>query len=309
MTAASYDLSDRDAVDAALSDLRGYWKFWSSCLLRSAKLPTLRGLIITRRTPELRHNIERFFEQIGDVTTLVRHDRRQEAPPYPRGGFLVPEKLIGKVIDYYLRLNRIVALLEPADPLRNQHNLNILFNNASEVWAEVVGAGFDASDLQRGDLSPHEVFSIALGDNGRIRRFHQVFQADSANYADSKLARREKVRRKLNSSPTQQLADAIRLGLQRGQQAVRDQVICPENYEPIPRELIHRTINAIFQSNIIDTFRRNTGVSFPLNFSTSFIGASARQVYWDIVSPHLKFTGLALRGTRCRREPHFTTFR
>lgn len=309
MKAASYDLSDRNALDAALFDLRGYWKFWSNCLLRSAALPTLRGLIITGRTRGLRHDIQRFFEQIGETTALVRHDRNRETPPYPRGGFLVTQELVDEVIDHYLRLDRIIALLEPADPLQNGYNINVLFQSASDVWAEITGPGFDASDLQRGDLSPHEVFAISLGSDGRIRQSQQVFRADRSVYEDSKRTRRDKLRRKLKSSPTARLAAAIRRGLLRGRrQTLSARMSCPEEYQPISREVVHRTIKAIVRSNAIDAFRQNTGVWFPLNFATSFVGTGARQVYWDIVSPQLKFADLAVGARQCRGRPPFAGF-
>jgi hypothetical protein len=207
----------------------------------------------------------------------------------------VPEELIDKVIDYYLGLDRIVGLFEPADPLENGYNINVLFQNASDVWAEITGPGFDASDLQRGDISPHEVFAISLGNNGRIRRSQQVYQADNFTYQESKQARRDKVRRKINNAPTPTLAVAIRRGLLRGRgQRVRARVTCPQEYQPISRELVHRTIRAIVRSGVIDAFQQKTGVWFPLNFATSFIETGARQVYWDIVSPQLKFAGLAV---------------
>jgi hypothetical protein len=309
VTPASYNLSDRNALDAALSDLRGYWKFWSSCLLQTAALPTLRGLIITRRTRSLKQDIRRFLEEIDEVTALFRHDRKREAPPYPRGGFLVPEELIDKVVDYYLGLDRIVALFEPADPLRNGYNINVLFQSELEIWAEITGPGFDASDLQRGDLSPHEVFAISLGEDGQIRRSQQVYRADNSIYDDSKRTRRDKVRRTMKNVPTPTLATAIRRGLLRGgRQRVRAQSSYPKEYQPIPRELVHRTIKAIVRSSAIDAFRQNTGVWFPLNFATSFVGTGDRQVYWDIVSPELKFAGLAVGAMQSHCGPNSQDF-
>ncbi len=163
-----YDLQNEESLDAAISDLKGFWKLWSACLLQSVSLPTLRGMIVTRRYPEIHEQLHSFLEEVEATTALIRHDIQNESPPHPRGGFLASEHLLPEILDFFFGLNRIVAVYEPADPLLNSYNLNALFESATDVWVEVLGPGFDASDLQRGDLSPHEVFSIALAADGKV---------------------------------------------------------------------------------------------------------------------------------------------
>jgi hypothetical protein len=54
-------------------------------------------------------------------------------------------------------------------------------------------------------------------------------------------------------------------------------------------------LSAIVESGVINRFLDSTGVSFPLNFCTSMVDHGKRQVFWDIVSPALKYQGLRLR--------------
>jgi hypothetical protein len=112
---------------------------------------------------------------------------------------------LDEVITHFLELNRIVAIYEPADPLLNGHNLNLLFESKSSVWAEIIGPGFDASDLQRGDFSPHEVFSISLSATGCVERAKLVRRVTVGEYKRSREERMIKIAIKLRDSPHPQL--------------------------------------------------------------------------------------------------------
>lgn len=213
MNVPIYDLRKPEDLNTALRDLRGFWKFWSACLLSSCGLPTLRGIIITRPYLEMRDDIIRFLNEVGSESALIRHDKRLEAPPHPRGGFLVGKDLIEEAIGFFFKLERIVAVYEPADPLLNTYNINLMFESDREVWIDVVGPGFDASDLQRGDLSPHESFSVALSPEGVVSDLKLVRRVDQGTYNESLASRKEKIKSKLESSPTPGLALRIRAEL------------------------------------------------------------------------------------------------
>jgi len=293
-----YDLTAAADLDAALHDLRGYWKFWSACLLQKVSLPTLAGLILTRPDPQLHEQLHGFLKRIDARTVLIRHDVQNEVPPYPRGGFVVSERLLPYVLDFFFGLRRIVAAYEPADPLLNSYNLNLLFESAAEVLVEVVGPGFDASDLQRGDLSPHEVFSIVISGDGKVARLKRANGVDKKTYQESRQLRLKKIQRKFEQSPTPELARLIREDLkfpstvEEYLEKLRSPLSQTELYVPISETLVAHTVTAIVNSGVIKLFQGETGVGFPLNFSTSLIDEGKRQVYWDIVSPKLKFQGL-----------------
>jgi len=96
-----YDLRNPKELNAALQDLRGFWKLWSACLLSSCGLPTLAGIIFTRSYPEIKEDGVCFLHELGPEQVLIRHDKRPEAPPHPRGGFLVGEALLQDTIDFF----------------------------------------------------------------------------------------------------------------------------------------------------------------------------------------------------------------
>ncbi len=234
----------------------------------------------------------------GPAVALIRHDKRPESPPHPRGGFLVGETLLPEVIQYFIRLGRIVAVYEPSDPLLNGYNLNLLFESASELVVEVLGPGFDASDLQRGDLSPHESWSVAVSSRKTILDMKLIHRTTEGSYKQSLQTRRQKIKRKLESSPTPELARKIQkeLDIPDDLESYLDRIESPllesEGYRPVAESVIENTIRTITGSDVLAVYRNETGVGFPLLTSTSFVDRGTRQVFWDIVSPALKFEGL-----------------
>lgn|GEM_PF-3545632 len=293
-----YHLRKPDDLKAALTDLRGFWKLWSMCVLSICGLPTLSGAIITRGYPGLLNDLHILLEEMGSKVSLIRHDKRPEAPPHPRGGFLVGQSLLHEVVGFFFALDRIVAVHEKADPLLNMHNMNLLFESIGEVLVEVIGPGFDASDLQRGDLSPHEVFSVNLSANEAISKVTLVRRIDQISYGESVRCRKAKITKNLNSSPTRDLARKIRedLGIPSDLEAYLEDIDSPlchfQNYQPLPESLLHDTVAKVMKSHILARYSELSGAKFPINISTSVINRGGRQVFWDIVSPALKFEGL-----------------
>lgn len=267
-------------------------------MLNSCGLPTLRGVIITGWYPKMDDDLHCFMRVVGSSTVLIRHDKRPETPPYPRGGFLARESLLQDVIGYFLELGRIVAVYEKADPLLNMHNMNILFESDREAWVEVVGPGFDASDLQRGDLSPHEIFSVSLSAAQEVSKVTLTRRVDRADYEQSVHTRIDKITRKFNSTPTNELALKIRedMGIPDDMEAYLREIDSPlchfQRYQPVSQALMRDTVTKIVKSRVLVHYSELTGAKFPINFSTSLVNRGAKLVFWDIVSPSLKFEGL-----------------
>lgn len=268
------------------------------CLLSTSGLPTLRGGVFTRLNSEIGGYLNSLLDEVNSTVALIRHDKHPEAPGHPRGGFLVGRELLQEVIEFFFDQDRIVAVYEMADPLLNGHNLSLLFESNSEVWIEVVGPGFDASDLQRGDVSPHETFSVRLSAEREIAELILSQRIDQKDYEESVRIRRSKIKTKLASSPTPELAWRIRENL-----AIPDDVdahleridspLCRlQTYRPIPETLVQDTIRRIIESRVIERYCAETGAQFPLVISTSLVNRGSKQVFWDIVSPALKFERL-----------------
>jgi hypothetical protein len=214
------------------------------------------------------------------TTALIRHDTIRESPPYPRGGFLVREHELPAMLLWYFDRARIVALYEPLNPEQNGYNINLLFLSSTDAVAEVVGPGFDASDLQRGDLSPHETFDVYVPNDIAHVGIRLSSRISKRDYRNSVQFRREKLFRK-----------AAELARNFGWPDAQKSQQCPSiprTYCPIDVQLLRKIISSVISSGVIERFRAWTGVGFPLNFSSSFV-AGGRHLYWDIVSPALKY--------------------
>jgi hypothetical protein len=60
----------------------------------------------------------------------------------------------------------IAVLLEPASPYQDQYSLvGVTITDEARLIVEIVGPGFDASDILRGDLGPHERWEVVLGSS------------------------------------------------------------------------------------------------------------------------------------------------
>ena len=57
--------------------------------------------------------------------------------------------------------NTLLWLLEPINRLRNDYGINLYFQH-DECTIEIVGKGFDVSDLNRGQISPHQIIITEL---------------------------------------------------------------------------------------------------------------------------------------------------
>jgi hypothetical protein len=112
-------------------------------------------------------------------------------------------------------------------------------------------------------------------------------------------SRKEKIIKKLNSSPSDELARKIRedFKIPNDLEAYLKEIDSPlchfKNYEPVPQALLRDTVKRIMRSNVLARYTELSGAKFPINFSTSQVNKGSRLVFWDIVSPSLKFEGLS----------------
>ena len=276
-----YDLDQPQHLSMALEELRGYWKLWSACLLKSVSLPTPRGIILCRIN-SVQRRLQEFLGRNDVTTALIRHDRQNEAPPYQRGGFLVPQERLLTTVRSFLSEGRIVAVYEPFNRLENGYNLNLLFQSIDEVLIEIAGPGFDASNLQRGDITPHEVLNVELSGSGSIRAIAVVRRTTNEEYRRSVRTRIDKFQ-EFSSTWQNQSKD----------QSLCSSLLQTQEYRPVPRSLLIESITAIVESRFIQRFDELTGVGLPLNISTSYVNRGKRQVFWDATGPSLKFQGLS----------------
>jgi hypothetical protein len=149
--------------------LDGFHKAKSVVELRLLGLPTADGVFLKHWSDEARLAMCEFAIDHGCASVLFRHDRRRETHLAPRGGYLVPLQLVESETIRFACDSRLVMWLEPLCPYCDQYSLNALFDwTNGRLTIEIVGPGFDAGDLNRGDTSPHETYVFPLSRQGRL---------------------------------------------------------------------------------------------------------------------------------------------
>jgi phosphohistidine swiveling domain-containing protein len=276
------------AAEAKLAATRfaSYRKLRSWLLLREANLPTPRGVIISEWGTKTSSDLTRWARGLGIDRLLLRSDRVAEDGAYPRGGFLVSLDDIEMESRWFLEQGRIVFLMEPYSPFDDLYSFSVrLSDTRAEV--EVVGAGFDASDLKRGDESPHERLLLARSRSGLTISHRNV--VSPRRYKPSWERRCRKVGR-LIAGRDISLDDAAA-----GLSAVRrlpvtGETLLLENsdrYTPIPDRLLLPAVSlyAAAASRSRQLARAGAVVS------ASFVGRSATLIFWDVCWPELKYEG------------------
>jgi hypothetical protein len=136
-----------------------YPKWNSMCLLRAMGAETLEAALIdplytTPTASEIGSILARFASLIGTDKVMIRTDVRREVKEYIRGGNSY--RLADAVMHAtdILSAGRAVILLEPTNRFTNQATISIGVDASGDWRAEILGAGFDASDLQRGGTPP-----------------------------------------------------------------------------------------------------------------------------------------------------------
>ena len=128
----------------------------------------------------------------------------------------------------------LALLLEPASPYRDQYSFaGVTIPDQDKLVIEVVGPGFDASDILRSDLSPHERWEVKIDFTARtpssnvIVSLNQIALVTQENYEESVQLRLAKIGSRLTSPafPDSDLRDdKARLAelIQKGTSFLRD---------------------------------------------------------------------------------------
>jgi hypothetical protein len=268
--------SDLDAIEAAFPP---YLKLRSICWLLRLGVRTPEGVVLADRSEHAiaaaidcaqSHNWARF---------LLRHDSPSDQPRPVQGGFLVEISELGPWTARFVH-GGVCILLEPFDAIRNGYNLSWLIERSATL-VELVGPGFDASDLQRGQIQPHEIRSVDLDS----KRFGPPKLIAAHDYRHSVAHRERKIwwkyrLRELVTDRWRDLDDAEMLACQRYIRDVRGQPI-PRTYRPIPAGTLQRCLRNMLP--IVDAWREPSAV-----VASSFV-ETGELIFWD-VSTHARWT-------------------
>ncbi|MFC2171399.1 hypothetical protein ACFLU6_02055 [Acidobacteriota bacterium] len=141
---------------------RRFSKWSSLCFLKHLGLPVLDACIISPNSDPivLKEAISRFSAKLDTGKLLLRSDGGAEKARYFRGGNSHSIDELNSVGEPLLRAGRAVILTEPTCRFSNRLSVNLLMSYEGTMVMEMLGPGFDVSDLNRGGILPEVVVQI-----------------------------------------------------------------------------------------------------------------------------------------------------
>jgi len=285
------DVTEKNLFEMA-RPLRGYVKFTSVLWIRAAGQPILDGVIVGRWSKEAENAIKAFCRGHGYSEMLLRTDALNERWSTRRGGYIIPQSRAQAVMREINGEDKIGAFLEPLSPYRDLYCLaSITDHQQNNMTVEVVGPGFDTSDLLRSDVSPHERFEVSVphyrSSEGplAIRRTHITSTEEYLRTVDDRLfkigARLKNPAYPINAS---RLSDsdqgrlkneAIDFLKKTGQTLLLRHSNC---YRPVPHRFLRRFIKGVGAIiDLLDTYSINLG---SMAFSGT-VTTHGRFLFWD----------------------------
>lgn len=158
-----------------------------------------------------------------------------------------------------------VWLLEPIEKTDNQSCFNMSINRDLEnLHIEILGEGFDVSDLNKGAISPHEIMDMPFP-------FINGYYNEWWKWA------------KIHICSMEEYENSIRIRKSRLKQYGKE-ITFPERFTPIRLELLDK-IRTYLQ--LIEPWIIETNLRF-VNISCSIL-KSGRFIFWDIQTPEGKY--------------------
>jgi hypothetical protein len=280
---------DEGPVPATLA---GYHKVSSLYEIRQLGLPILRTVVITAWSDAVAAYLKEYVLRQGWARVTIRSDRRPEVPSSPRGGALFDLQSAFQVIAELLASGRVVLVIEPADKYDNLYGVNLLFvSGAEEALLEIVGPGFDVTDLNRGDISPHERISLAIKNQMLTARILKKECVTREEYLASVSQRLAKIgRERLQASGLLKGAVAEATLIEIGSQFLECcgyALLNGDQYAPLPKNYLTQ---AISYARDLPWRLSAPGSDTRQIVSFSILNQPGpRLVFWDIVRPTHKY--------------------
>ncbi len=270
----------RDTGDArrAIARFERFPKLLSWLVLGSAGLPTLSGVIVTQWSNDIADSVRLFASELDSDRLLLRSDSSAESGRSPRGGYVVHlDKMETEVVPLLAR-GRAVFLLEPASPFDDLYSVSIEPDVDWQEWRfEVVGPGFDASDLKRGDVTPHEQIRGRVDSEG-LRIVERLVATDDV-FQTTRTIRLAKTARMLGLPPGEAVSELRRRG--------ESLLIDTESYDPISVDVLAATVRDA--SRLRSELARLGLKHYRVTISASLLRQARRRVFWDVVWPGSKY--------------------
>ncbi len=154
---------DRNNLYSALESVRGYLKTTSIFWMRALQVPILSGIVVSDWSQKSARLVEKFAREHKTSELLLRIDKHNERWTRRRGGYLIPVSGAGSTAKALKEEGLISLFLEPVDPLADEYSMAaVTIPDQGKLVIEIVGAGFDASDILRSDVSAHERWEFKI---------------------------------------------------------------------------------------------------------------------------------------------------
>lgn len=279
-----------------LAKVLGCWKSSSILWMCANGFPTLPGFVLRGWTQNTGAAVKLFCEDHCLSELLVRVEKPFQRWVRRRAGYTIPVSKAQSLVDDLTSEGFFTILLEPASPCADLFSLTIV----CDVWSgkadiEVVGPGFDASDILRSDIKPHERFEITLENRAepiqdREFQLRRTYLIDSEGYRASVRRRLTKIGARLRNPSFPDdlmqlnataatldalLQDATRYLQESGQTALLDHA---EAYQPIPRRLLEEFLLQVLRLSRAVSMSEVPWRTFSL--AGSFLPGE-RLVLWD----------------------------
>jgi hypothetical protein len=128
-------------------------------LLNKLGCPVLKSILVTDPSTINQYILNEIIDYLqSDVSTLRFQYTKPCLNPI-RGGSIVPLSIDS--LSSFLNDDYQLWFMSPLDRLKNSFGINVCYSRSFElIIYEIVGQGFDVSDLNRGDLNPHEIIYL-----------------------------------------------------------------------------------------------------------------------------------------------------
>ncbi len=290
----------RNNLADSLAVLQGCWKCGSLLWMQSNGFPVLPGLILNTWTHETEAAVSRFYREGNFSELLLRIEKPGERWTRRRGGYTIPLDKVRSQVEELTGEGMITILLEPASPYSDTFSLaSVCDLETGKLDVEVVGPGFDASDILRADILPHERFELFLGNRDlkttalsqlQINRSHLIGQED---YKTSIQQRLVKIGARLrNPSFPDEVMDAAatepdktalaREAIHFLQTSGQTTILDHQEYEPIPSRLLDMFLREFLR--LFERIRASKIRWKLLSVASSFLPQN-HLVIWDFFSP------------------------
>lgn len=154
-----------------------YPKWSTLCFLKYLEYNILPAYLLEPniKSTELENIVIDFANSIRSNQLLIRTDGGKEIGSYPKGGNSLTVENVLPFVQNILSNNRAVILMKPTNRFTNKLAINFLLDKSGSLIIDILGPGFDVSDLNRGIISPEISISIDHVNWYQFEKPHPLF--------------------------------------------------------------------------------------------------------------------------------------